>query len=130
VGGRNGRQPGERSELAKHLAELRAEQAIRRARLYAQTESDEVAAISKLAANLWGNGRRATPGAHGGYGGFVEFDKNPITSGRMGVWKIGYFVDPPHPKGLDIARQHKICFQGATHAEIFTQVLLWKERRT
>lgn len=117
-----------RSDLSKHLAHLRAEQSVKRERLYPNTATDELGAISRLAAQLWGHGHRPTPGQHG-YGGFVEFDRNPLTAGRMGVWKIGYYLSPPNAQMFEPTRRRRYMFQGATYRELFDQVLLWKRRR-
>ena len=116
MGGQHRR--GGRSELAKYLADLRAQQAQRRTRVHSQTAFDEVGAVKRLAYELFGDL------------GVVEFDMNTTTSKRLGQLCIGVFIDPPVPKGQPkFKRRIRPMFQGASHRELVDQVNLWKAKR-
>lgn len=124
--GRRGR-PGDQSRLAngsvaRALRDLQANQGARRPRYNVTlVELDELQAIKKLAYDTFG----AT--------GVVEFDQldpfsnRPISGGMM--W-LGYFLDPPGPKGMppDPRRKRLLLFNGCSHRELVDQVRLWRAR--
>lgn len=120
MGGRNRRRrPGERSELARHLAGLRGEQAAKRTQLYPQTALDELRAASRLAYELFGSW------------GSVEIDHSSARGRTMGVMVICKFIEPPRTTpGPKIMRKSIPMFQGATLTELHEQAALWKAKRS
>lgn len=107
-----------RSELAKFLADLRANQAAKRAGIPNQTEFDELAACKKLAWDLFGAM------------GVVEFPTEVDGRRIMGHLRISVFLEPPDPKRPQVMRRTRPMFQGASHKELVEQVALWKARRS
>ena len=105
------------TELDKHLAHLRGDQAAKRTQIYDLVELKELRACRNLAYDLFGSD------------GVVEFPTDPVTNFRIGPIRISVFLEklnPRHPKQL---RKTKPMFQGASFAELFEQAALWRSKR-
>jgi hypothetical protein len=103
--------------VRRALEDLRANQAARRpAYNTAVVETDEVAALSRLAHDVFGDR------------GVIEFDCHPLTNKRTGALLLGYFLTPTPPPGTpkDPKRPRILLFKGASHRELADQVARWR----
>lgn len=100
------------SELERRIADLQANQALRRLEVFGSVEVDELRACKALARRCFGDA------------GMLEFDKE-----TPGLIKLGYFTGPARKGAPGVQRPRKIMFRAFTVADLEAQAALWKARR-
>ncbi len=108
--------------LTLPIMETMIKQEQKRNKLFPQVDLQELRAVSRMAARLFGDGKDGWQKGKG-YGGVVEFD-----AARPGIMLVGYFLDPPlrseysrDPMGRPRQRRTQVVLRGATHAELIVQ---------
>lgn len=103
---------GNPADISRRLNDLQLEQVARRGVTHLKFELDEVAAIRKLAVELFG-----------------PIASIHVDASMPGVFQLGYFTEPPSRTKPDGQRRRRVVFRGRTITELLEQVRLWRSRR-
>lgn len=99
-------------ELQRRIADMQANQALRKMDLFGSVAVDELRACKELARRCFGDA------------GMLEFDE-----ATPGLIKIGYFTGPSRAGVPGVQRPRRIMFRGFAVADLEAQARLWRSRR-